>query len=134
VLDAVGQLEETDAEINYASIAEASGVDQDTVRLLVERLHRDGDGKQWIAGVYLPVMGPTMSASLEGLGPPGMQAVRGFPGQEAIIVTLERLADRAETEEDRGALRRAAALFRAAPAETVAAVSVEVAKRLAGVA
>jgi hypothetical protein len=133
VLDAVGQLEETGVEITYASISELSGVDQDAITLLVERLHRDGDGEQWIAGVYMKHMGP-MTVRLAGLGPLGMQAVRGFPGREAIIATLERLAEQAETEEDRGALRRAASIFRAAPAETVAAVSVEVAKRLAGVA
>jgi hypothetical protein len=127
---AVGDLEEAKTEITYASIAEQSGVDADAVRLLVDRLSKDGDGKQWIDGAYLRSMGGHMTVRLYGLGPLGLKAARGYPTQEALVAILEALAEEGRTEEERGVARRAAQLFRDLPAETVAAMAAEIAKRL----
>jgi hypothetical protein len=132
VLDAIGRLEEAGTPIDYAAVSEASGIDEARIDLLVRRLSRDGDGKQWLDGVFQKLNGGGFLAHIEGLGPLGMQAVRGFPGQEAMIATLERLADAAETDEERGLLTRAASLLRGFPAELFAVGSVEAVKRLAG--
>src|SRR5437763_9066068 len=69
VLDAIGRLEEAGAAIDYTAASELSGVDEHSIALLVERLHREGDGKQWIDGAYMPGMGAgARDVDLRGLG------------------------------------------------------------------
>jgi hypothetical protein len=129
VLNAVGELEEEEgADITYAALAERSGVEQKQVELLVLRLTRDGDRKQWIDGAYtFSGFNGLVSVRLAGLGPKGMAAVRGQPGQEAIAATLERLAAGA-TGEEQQMLRGAAGFVSAAPAAAFWAAAMEFAR------
>jgi hypothetical protein len=107
-------------------------VDVVKVKLLVERLTRQGDGREWFAGAFVRGGdGNLATVHIDGLGPRGMDAARGAPGKEAIIATLERL-ERDVPEEQRGAVQWVLALFRDLPSETFAAISIEVAKRWAG--
>jgi hypothetical protein len=132
VLNAVGDLEEEGADrFSLAVISERSGVAVDKVELLVDRLTKGSQGGEWLSGTFVRGGDGSLARILiDGLGPRGMEAVRGHPGQEAMIVALERLAETTSNDQDRSALRRAADLLRDAPSDVVAGVLVETAKRL----
>jgi hypothetical protein len=131
VLNAVGELEEEGADrFSLAVIAERSGVDEAKVSLLVDRLTREGNA--WLSGAFpRGGNGKLVTVRIDGLGPKGMQAVRGFPGVATLLLTLQQLAANPHlTEDQRGVVQRAIALLRDLPGEITGAAVIEAVRLL----